>query len=283
MNYIDAHSRIVVSGITGKQGTLHTGLMKEYGTNIVAGVTPGKGGTTHLNVPVYDTIKRAVEEQKADVSIIFVPAAFAADSIIESCDAGIKMCVCITEGIPVIDMLRVKSYIRDKDMILLGPNCPGIIIPGESKVGIMPGDIHSRGHIGVISRSGTLTYEVVKVLSDAGYGESAVIGIGGDPIHGLDYVDVLKSFNEDEETEAVVMIGEIGGNDEENAADWIHENMKKKVVAFIGGKSAPKGKRMGHAGAIVSGKAATAASKSEYLRSRGIPVSETLEDIVSFL
>jgi len=282
MNYINSESKVVVSGLTGKQGTLHARLMKEYGTKVVAGVTPGKGGIFHEGIPVFDTVEKAVKETGADVSIIFVPPAFAADSIMESSDAGINLCVCITEGIPVIDMLKVKSYLRDKKMKLLGPNCPGIIVPCESKVGIMPGDIHSRGNIGIVSRSGTLTYEAVKVLHDAGFGQSAVIGIGGDPIHGLGFIDVLDSFNQDESTEAVLMIGEIGGSDEEKAADWYEKNMNKKLIAFIGGKTAPKGKRMGHAGAIVSGNSVTAASKSEYLRSKGIPVADVLDDIASF-
>ena len=283
MLYIDENSKVVVCGITGKQGTLHTKLMKEYGTNIVAGVTPGKGGMQNEGIPVYNTVKEAVKNTGANVSIIFVPASFAADSIIESSDAGIELCVCITEGIPVLDMIKVKSYLRDKKMVLLGPNCPGLIVPGKCKVGIMPNDIHTEGKIGVISRSGTLTYEVVKLLKDAGYGESAVIGIGGDPIHGINFIDALEAFNNDDNTECVVLIGEIGGNDEEKAADWIEKNMNKKVVAYIGGKSAPKGKRMGHAGAIVSGNSGTAKSKTEYLKTKNIPVANTLSEILQCL
>ena len=281
--YINENSRVIVCGITGKQGVTHTTQMLNYGTKVVGGVTPGKGGSEVLGLPVFNTVKEAVKATGADVSVIFVPPPFAADSILESCDAGIRLTVCITEGIPVMDMMRVKSFLRDKPMILLGPNCPGLISPGKSKVGIMPGPIHKPGRVGIVSRSGTLTYEAVKKLSDSGIGQSSVVGIGGDPIHGLSFTDVLAAFANDSETDSVVMIGEIGGADEEAAADWVHKNMKKPVIAFIGGKNAPPGKRMGHAGAIISGGRGTAASKAAYLEAHGIPVATSLDAIVPFI
>ena len=281
--YVDENTKVIVCGITGKQGMFHAEQMLNYNTKVVGGVTPGKGGTTVLGVPVFNSVKEAVKATGADVSLVFVPAPSAANSILESSDAGIRMSVCITEGIPIMDMMHVKSYLRDKPMILLGPNCPGLIMPGKCKIGIMPAAIHKPGRVGVVSRSGTLTYEMIKILSDNGIGQSGVVGIGGDPINGLSFTDVLAAFADDPETDSVVMIGEIGGTGEERAADWVKQNMKKPVYGFIGGKTAPPGRRMGHAGAIISGGQGTAGAKSAYLEKCGIPVRASLDAIASLL
>ncbi|MBF4696033.1 succinate--CoA ligase subunit alpha [Fusibacter ferrireducens] len=278
--WVNRETRLVVQGITGLAARYHTEQMKAYGTNIVAGVTPGKGGTKVMAIPVYNTMREAVRETQANTSVIYVPAPFAADAIIEAIDAKIDLVVCITEHIPVQDMVKVKYYLKDSSTRLIGPNCPGIITPDQAKIGIMPGHIHKKGTIGIVSRSGTLTYEAVSVVSNAGLGQSTAVGIGGDPINGTDFIDVLKAFNEDSETEAVIMIGEIGGDAEENAATWIKANMKKPVVGFISGKTAPKGKRMGHAGAIISGNSGTADSKITAMESAGIAVAERLSDII---
>lgn len=272
--FVNKDTRVLVQGITGKQGSFHAQQMIEYGTRIVGGVTPGKGGQECLGVPVFNTVKEAATATNANASVIYVPAKFAAGSIIEAIDAGIKTIVCITEGIPVLDMAKVKNYLEGKDCRLIGPNCPGIITPGECKIGIMPGYIHIKGHVGVISRSGTLTYEAVKQLSDRGIGQSTVVGIGGDPIRGTSFVDCLKAFEADPETYAVVMNGEIGGSGEEEAAAFI-KTMTKPVAAFIGGQSAPAGKRMGHAGAIIAGGKGTAAGKIAALSDAGVEVAMT--------
>lgn len=281
--WIDKSTRLVVQGITGHTAIYHTKQMLEYGTNIVAGVTPGKGSTEVEGVPVFDTMKQAVEQTGANVSIIYVPAKFAADAILEAIDSELDMVICITEHIPIKDMIMVKRYMEGKKTRLIGPNCPGIIVPGECKIGIMPGYIHKRGSIGVVSRSGTLTYEAVHQLSQSGIGQSAAIGIGGDPISGTSFIDVLKAFNEDENTDAVVMIGEIGGNEEEKAALWIEKNMSKPVVGFISGKTAPVGKRMGHAGAIISSGQGTADEKIRIMKASGIYIAETPTGIVDAL
>ncbi|MGA7826493.1 MAG: succinate--CoA ligase subunit alpha [Geobacteraceae bacterium] len=270
---INSKSRIVVQGITGRTGLFHTRQCRDYGTNIVAGVTPGKGGTVLEGVPVFDTVEEAVRQTGADVSMIFVPPPGAADAVLEAAAAGIGLAVCITEGIPVRDMVLVKRKLQDTSTIMIGPNCPGIITPDECKVGIMPGDIHKKGRIGVVSRSGTLTYEAVKQLSVIGLGQSTCIGIGGDPIIGLNFIDALRLFNDDAETEGVFLIGEIGGGAEEEAALWIKENMKKPVAAFIAGRTAPPGKRMGHAGAIISGGKGKAEDKIRTLHECGVVVA----------
>jgi succinyl-CoA synthetase alpha subunit len=269
---VNCKSRIVVQGITGRTGLFHTRQCRDYGTNIVAGVTPGKGGTMLEGVPVFDTMEEAVRETGCDVSMIFVPPPGAADAVLEAEAAGVGLVVCITEGIPVRDMVLVKRVLQESPTVMIGPNCPGIITPGECKVGIMPGDIHKKGRIGVISRSGTLTYEAVKQLTLIGLGQSTCIGIGGDPIIGLNFIDALRLFNEDPETEGVFLIGEIGGGAEEEAAVWIRENMKKPVAAFIAGRTAPPGKRMGHAGAIISGGKGKAEDKIRTLHECGVVV-----------
>jgi len=273
---VDKNTRLVVQGITGSAGGFHARQCIEYGTNVVAGVTPGKGGQRFDNkVPVFDTVEEARRETACNVSMIFVPAPAAADSILEAVDGGVELIVCITEGIPVMDMMRVKALMKGKASRLIGPNCPGIITPGACKIGIMPGYIHKAGGVGVISRSGTLTYEAVWQLTTRGYGQSTCIGIGGDPINGMSHLDAVKLFNEDRHTEAIILIGEIGGSAEEEAADWINKNCKKPVAAFIAGMTAPPGRRMGHAGAIVSGGRGTAAGKIEALKAAGIAVAET--------
>lgn len=270
---VDSNTRVLTQGITGATGQFHTRACRAYGTRMVAGVTPGKGGTSFEGIPIFETVGQAVAETGADTSVVYVPAPFAADAIMEAADAGIGLIVCITEGVPVLDMVRVKRYLADKPARLLGPNCPGVITPGQCKIGIMPGEIHRPGSIGVVSRSGTLTYEAVDQLTRLGLGQSTCVGIGGDPVHGLDFIDVLKMFNEDPGTEAVVMIGEIGGTAEEEAAAWIRDHMQKPVVGFIAGQTAPAGKRMGHAGAIISGGKGTAAEKIAALKRAGIAVA----------
>ena len=270
---LDKRTRVVVQGITGSEGSFHTSQMLEYGTKVVAGVTPGKGGTKHLGVPVYNTVAEAVEKEKANASAIFVPPAFAADAILEAANSGVKLIVCITEGIPAKDMVKVYDAIRDKDVTLIGPNCPGIISPGKAKIGIMPGFIHRKGKVGVVSRSGTLTYEAVKQLTDLKIGQSTCIGIGGDPVIGSQFIDIIKLFNEDPNTEGIVMIGEIGGSAEEEAAAYIKKYVKKPVVGFIAGRTAPPGRRMGHAGAIISGGKGTADEKIKAMKKAGIRVA----------
>ncbi len=278
--WVGEHSRIIVQGITGKSARLHTEQMVKYGSQIVGGVSPRRNGKHYMGIPIYDTMAKAVEETGANTSIIFVPAPYAAGAIKEAIDTEIELVICVTEHIPLHDMLDVHHYLKGKKTRLIGPNCPGIITPDKSKIGIMPSDIHQKGSIGIVSRSGTLTYEAVAVISNKGWGQSTAVGIGGDPIKGTDFIDVLMAFNEDKETEAVVLIGEIGGNSEEKAAEWIKKNMKKPVVAFISGRTAPKGKRMGHAGAIISGNSGTAESKIEAFESAGVPVAMTFSDIV---
>lgn len=282
---VNKKSKVVVQGITGSEGTFHATQMIEYGTNVVAGVTPGKGGMKfNGKVPVFNTVKEAVKKTGADTSVIFVPAQFAADAIIEAADAGIKVIVCITEGIPTKDMIRAYEFVRNRntdghDVRFIGPNCPGVITPGECKIGIMPGFIHKKGNVGVISRSGTLTYEAVWQLTNLGIGQSTCIGIGGDPVIGTRFIDAVKLFNEDKETKAILMIGEIGGNAEEEAAEYIKRNVKKPVIGFIAGQTAPPGKRMGHAGAIISGGKGTAAEKIKVMKKCGILMVESPSDI----
>ncbi len=278
---VNKHSKIIVQGFTGSEGTFHASQMIEYGTNVVGGVTPGKGGTSHLDRPVFNTVESAVKATGADVSIIFVPPAFAADAIMEAADAGIKVIVCITEGIPTGDMITAKAYIKKRDCVLIGPNCPGVITPGEAKVGIMPGFVFKPGRVGIVSKSGTLTYEAADQIVKAGLGVSTAIGIGGDPIIGTPTREAVMMLMNDPETDAIVMIGEIGGNYEALAAEWIKENGTKPVVGFIAGQTAPAGRRMGHAGAIVGGKDDTAAAKMEIMRKCGIHVVESPADIGS--
>ena len=275
----DKDTRLVVQGLTGSEGSFHTKQMLEYGTTIVAGVTPGKGGSDMEGVPVYDTVEDAVREEGANASVIFVPPAFASDAIMEAADAKIDLVVCITEGIPTLDMISVRQYLKDRKTRLVGPNCPGLITPGEAKIGIMPGFIAELGTVGVISRSGTLTYEAVDQLTKLGFGQSTCIGIGGDPIIGSTFKDLLKLFEEDEKTDAVVMIGEIGGTDEEDAAEFVKESMSKPVIGFIAGRTAPPGKRMGHAGAIIAGGKGTAEEKISALKEAGIHVCDSPAEI----
>jgi succinyl-CoA synthetase alpha subunit len=272
---VNKNTRVLTQGITGATGQFHTKACKDYGTQMVAGVTPGKGGTAFEGIPIFDTVDRAVRETGANASVIYVPPAFAADAILESADAGIPLIICITEGVPVRDMIKVKRYLVGRSSQLLGPNCPGTITPGECKIGIMPGHIHRPGTIGVVSRSGTLTYEAVDQLTRLGMGQSTCAGIGGDPVHGFEFVDVLAMFSSDSGTEAVIMIGEIGGSAEEEAAAWIKANMKKPVVGFIAGQTAPTGKRMGHAGAIISGGKGTAKEKITAMTAAGIHMASS--------
>ncbi len=276
---LDKKTKVVVQGITGSEGSFHTKQMIEYGTQVVAGVTPGKGGTKFDGIPVYNTVSDAVRAQKATASAIFVPPPFAADAILEAANAGIKLIVCITEGIPAKDMVKVYDAIKKMDVKLVGPNCPGVISPGKAKIGIMPGFIHRKGKVGVVSRSGTLTYEAVKQLSDLKIGQSTCVGIGGDPVIGSNFTDIIKMFNDDPGTEGIVMIGEIGGTAEEEAAAFIKKNVTKPVVGFIAGRTAPPGRRMGHAGAIISGGKGTAAEKMSAMKRAGINVVESPADI----
>lgn len=276
---LNKSSRVIVQGFTGSEGTFHAQQMIEYGTMVTGGVTPGKGGSTHLDRPVFNTVREAVDNTKADVSVIFVPPPFAADAIMEAADAGIKLIVAITEGIPVADMVKVKAFVSGRDCRLIGPNCPGIITPGEAKAGIMPGFIHKKGGVGIISRSGTLTYEAVDQVTKLGLGQSTCIGIGGDPIVGTTTLDAVKLLMDDKDTDAIIIIGEIGGNMETEASQWIKENKTKPVIGFIAGQTAPKGRRMGHAGAIIGGKADTAEAKMKIMKECGIMVVESPADI----
>jgi succinyl-CoA synthetase alpha subunit len=284
---VDKNTRLLVQGITGREGSFHTNHMIAYGTNVVAGVTPGKGGLVFegegAQVPVFNTVQKAVEVTGANTSLIFVPARFAADAIYEAADSGVELIVCLTEYIPVLDMIKVRNYLDTLNTRLIGPNCPGLITPGEAKVGIIPGSIVQMGHVGVVSKSGTLTYEVIFALSERNIGQSTCVGIGGDPIKGMNFIDVLALFEGDPQTEQVILIGEIGGNAEEQAAEYIAQRMSKPVTAFIAGRTAPPGRRMGHAGAIVEGKSGTAEGKVSALRKAGVPVAEHPDQIVDLI
>ena len=280
---VNENTKVIVQGITGRDGSFHTRQMLDYGTKIVAGVTPGKGGQSLEGVPVFNTVQEAVDATGANTSVIYVPPPFAADAIYEGAAAGISVVICITEGLPILEMMKVYAYLQTTSTRLVGPNCPGVITPGETKVGIMPGHIHQPGHVGVVSRSGTLTYEIVHQLTSAGIGQSTCLGIGGDPIIGTNFINALSAFEQDEDTHAVVMIGEIGGADEENAAAYVKENMTTPVVGFIAGRTAPPGKRMGHAGAIISGGTGTAEEKVKALNAAGIPVGDRSMDIVDLI
>jgi succinyl-CoA synthetase alpha subunit len=282
--YIDKTSRVLIQGITGRDGSFHARQMREYCTEVVAGVTPGKGGQKFDGeVPIFDTVADAVEQTKANVSVIYVPPPFAADAMMEAAEAGVELIVCITEGVPVLDMTRVYPFVKEHGARLIGPNCPGLITPGESKVGIIPGSICTPGSVGVVSRSGTLTYEVVDQLTRAGIGQSTCVGIGGDPINGTSFIDVLEAFENDPKTKAIAMMGEIGGTDEQEAARYVHDRMKKPVVGFIAGQTAPPGRRMGHAGAIISGSSGTAAEKLEAFEKAGMGIARRPKDFVELL
>jgi succinyl-CoA synthetase alpha subunit len=280
---VNKETKVIVQGFTGKEGSFHAEQCMQYGTQIVGGVTPGKGGTTHLGKPVFNSVKEAVKKTQADTSLIFVPPAFAANSVMEAAEAGIKIIVCITEGIPVKDMMIAKKYVESHNAILLGPNCPGIITADEAKIGIMPGFVFKKGNVGVISKSGTLTYEAANQVVQAGFGVSTAVGIGGDPIIGYSFIELLQLFEKDEDTQAIVMIGEIGGDLEIQAAEYIHKHISKPVVSFIAGQTAPKGKRMGHAGAIIAGSKGTASEKMDALRKAGVQVAESAAEIGNVL